>query len=258
MRFRRAFKLKWLAGAVGLLLCAMIACQSKVPAASPVWGQDQVRVHPTRWIPSAYFDDGMKYSGSRFEVVSLTRLLESMHPKDADALVLDCYDDYEGLLTVSDIRQYDLQLAVGMKLAAGADRPDWLKPMVVIVPDGVIAPKVERFMTANIRALRWVKRSDYYAPITQRLNDDASVQRGFHFFADNCLFCHGLEGVGGNKGTALLAAFRFSGVEGRLRFEKEFINIHNPTNEDHQDMEQYLGHRSLESVADFLGRLQGR
>ncbi len=244
---------------VGLVLLGLLAaCQPKVPTAPPVWGLEKLRGQPTRWITSAYFDHAMKYHGSRFEVVSLTQLLESMQPIDADALVLDCFDDYEGLITVSDIKKYDLQLAVDMKLAADSDRPKWLNPMVVIVPDGVVAPKVERFMTANIRGLRWVKRSVYYEPIASRLNVDASVLRGYQFFSNNCLFCHSLEGVGGNKGTALLAAFNFNEVDGRLRFEKDFMLFHNPSNEDHQNMEQYLSRHSLDSVADFLARLQGR
>lgn len=221
----------------------------------PVVRGDLAGLH-TRWIPSAYFDRSMDYTGSRFRVLPLARLVEQYGDDATDAVVLDCFDDYEGLLPVADIRQHDLHLALELDIDPQFKRPGWLQPMLVVVPDGQDAPHQERYMTANIRALRFVKRSDYYAPIAGKLPSDEAVQSGFSFFTDNCLFCHGLEGVGGNKGTRLLRAFDYKKNTERERFENAFKAFHHPGNPDKQNMEQFLTDGSLGRVAAFLAALQ--
>ncbi|MGP0567139.1 MULTISPECIES: c-type cytochrome [unclassified Nitrospina] len=210
----------------------------------------------SRWMPSAYFDRGMDYTGSRFRVVSMTRLIERFGDAATDAVLLDCFDDYQGLLPAELIREHDLHLALELDIDPQYPRPDWLAPMLVIVPDGQDAPKQERFMTANIRALRFVKLSDYYAPIANKLPPDEAVQSGFSFFTDNCLFCHALEGVGGNKGARLLTAFDYQKSSDRAKFQAAFKGFHSPDNPDKQNMEQFVSGGELENVAAFLAALQ--
>lgn len=209
-----------------------------------------------RWIESGYFDRAMGYTGSRFRVISLTRLVERFGNPGTDAVLLDCFDDYEGLLPVDDIRRYDLQLALELEIDSRFPKPDWLNPMMVVVPDGSGAPNRERYMTANIRALRFVNLADYYRPITKKLPRDETVRAGFAFFQDNCLFCHGLEGVGGNKGTPLLKAFDFKSEAGRGAFKQLFAGFHHADNPDKQNMEQFVVGGALDRVADFLAALQ--
>ncbi|CCQ91129.1 putative Cytochrome c [Nitrospina gracilis 3/211] len=210
----------------------------------------------TRWVASAYFDRAMDTTGSRFRVVSMTRLVERFGDAATDAVLLDCFDDYQGLLPVADIREHDLQLALELDIDPQFKRPGWLQPMLVIVPNGQDAPKQERFMTANIRALRFVKLADYYAPIANKLPQDEKVQAGFSFFTDNCLFCHALEGVGGNKGARLLSAFDYRKKSDRTKFEAAFKAFHSPDNPDKQNMEQFVSGGELENVAAFLAALQ--
>ncbi|MCF8721036.1 hypothetical protein [Nitrospina gracilis] len=237
-----------------------LACGKTSPAggAGSVGGavKNDLAAMGSRWMASAYFDRAMDYSGSRFRVVSMTRLIERFGDAGTDAVLLDCFDDYQGLLPVADIREHDLHLALELDIDPKYSRPGWLAPMLVIVPDGQDAPKQERFMTANIRALRFVKLSDYYAPIARKLPQDENVQAGFSFFTDNCLFCHGLEGVGGNKGARLLDAFDYQKKSDRARFEAAFKAFHSPDNPDKQNMEQFVSGGALEKVSAFLAALQ--
>jgi mono/diheme cytochrome c family protein len=216
----------------------------------------QLEGMPTRWITSTYFDRAMDYSGSRFRVVPMTRLFDIYGEAGADAVVLDCFDDYEGMLPMDDIRRYDLQLAVELDIDPSYKKPGWLNPMLVVVPDGSDAPKQERYMTANIQRVRFVKRADYYTPIARKLPADEKVQAGFRFFQDNCLFCHGLEGVGGNKGTPLLQAFDFQAEAERARFKQAFGGFHHADNPDKQNMEQFVEGGALDQAAAFLAALQ--
>ena len=77
------------------------------------------RVHPqlwdhlqSEWIPSAYFDRGMHTEGSQFRTVALMELVQRFHPEERwDAVILDCHDDYQGIISIDDILKYDLRLA---------------------------------------------------------------------------------------------------------------------------------------------------
>jgi len=223
------------------------------------------RVHPqvfrllySEWIPSAYFDRGLGYKGSQFSAVALTELIRKYRPEERwDAVLLECRDDYQGLVSIDDILQYDLRLGLNMKLAEGTERPAWLEPMVVIVPDGKEAPRLERFMTANIRELRFVRLSEYYAPLDAAGLKSMHAQRGGQVFKDNCLFCHSLKGVGGNKGTNLLDRYDFAkGAGGGPQFKKDFTAFHHKDNPDKQDMEQFVDEETLRRIVVFLRDIQ--
>jgi cytochrome c2 len=224
------------------------------------------RVHPqllehlrSEWIGSAYFDRGMHYEGSQFHAVALTELIRRFHPEERwDAVLLNCYDDYQGIISIDDILEYDLRMALEMKLPSNVQRPDWLNPMVVIVPDPKEAPHQERFMTANIRELRFVRLSEYYAPLDAVALKSMHAHRGGQVFKDNCLFCHSLKDVGGNKGTALLQAYDFAKeAGGGPQFKKDFTAFHNKNNADKQDIEQFLDTDTLRRIVVFLREVQG-
>lgn len=213
----------------------------------------------SEWMASAYFDRGMHYEGSRFRVVSLAELIRQYQPEERwDAVLLECHDDYQGLLSLSDILKFDLMLALEMKLAPEVDRPAWLNPMVVIVPDGRGAPRKERFMTANIRELRFVRLTEYYAPLDRMALKSMNAHLGGQAFKDNCLFCHSLKGIGGNKGTALLKAYDFSAKAEGPRFKKDFAAFHNRDNADKQDMEQFMDADTLRRIVVFLREVSRR
>ena len=201
---------------------------------------------PSRWMPSAYFDRGMGTDGARFEVVSLTQLVAGKKG-EFDAVLLNCYDDYQGILSIEDIKKYDLQLATRMELPEGFKKHDWLNPMLIIVPEGdTPVPFQERFMTVNIRELRGVRLRDYYAPI-DRIGGSSTGLQGFK---DNCLFCHSVKGIGGNKGARLLPMYDYSNSEERLRFSRDFLGFHNPSSS--QNLEQFVDESAVQSIYDFL------
>jgi mono/diheme cytochrome c family protein len=224
------------------------------------------RVHPqvlehlhSEWIPSRYFDRGMHTEESQFRAVALSELVQRFHPEERwDAVLLSCHDDYQGVISIDDIWKYDLRLALELKLAENVQRPSWLNPMVVIVPDSKEAPHQERFMTANIRSLQFVRLTDYYAPLDDVALKSFNAHLGLQTFKDNCLFCHSLNGVGGNKGAALLEVYDFS-IKGETpRFKKDFSAFHNKDNADKQDMEQFVRDQVMLDVITFLRELSRR
>ncbi len=212
----------------------------------------------SEWIDSAYFDRGMHYEGSQFRAVALTELVRRFHPEERwDAVLLNCHDDYQGIISIDDILTYDLRLALEMKLPPNVKRPAWPNPKVVIVPDNKEAPHQERFMTANIRELRFVRLSEYYAPLDAVALKSMHAHRGGQVFKDNCLFCHSLKGIGGNKGTDLLNAYDFAkGMDGP-KFKKDFTAFHDEDNTDKQDMEQFVDADTLRRLVVFLREVQG-
>jgi cytochrome c1 len=174
-----------------------------------------------------------------------------------DAVLLDCHDDYQVIISIYYILKYDLRLALEMKLAVSEQRPSWLNPMMVIVPDSKEAPHQERFMTANIRELRFVRLSEYYAPLDKVALKSMHAHRGGQVFKDNCLFCHSLKGIGGNKGTDLLRAYDFSKGADGPQFKKDFAAFHYKDNADKQDMEQFVDTDTLRRIVVFLREVQG-
>ena len=211
-----------------------------------------------RWVSSAYFDRAMGYKNSRLQVISFTEVLDQFDPGgNADAVLLDCVDDYQAIVSVADIRQYDLQLAMKIELADGSDRPDWLNPLLIVVPNGKNAPFVERFLAANISELRFVKLANYYALLNHAVKKGSPASVGLKIFKDNCLFCHSIKGVGGNKGGSLPEAFDFSSQSEQQRFKDTFFLVHREDNANKQNTEQFLLPGHLDALVDFLVTAKG-
>ena len=166
--------------------------------------------------------------------------------------MLNCFDDYQGLLSLSDIHSYDLHLATKIKVSLGSSKPDWLNPLLVIVPDSKNPPFEERFLTANIRQLEFVRLKDYYMPLKKVADISIEASQGFKVYKNNCLFCHGLKGKGGNKGVQLLDEYSLSNNEGRKKFLGDFKSFHDKDNADKQDVKQFVKGDQLERVIDFL------
>jgi hypothetical protein len=167
-------------------------------------------------------------------------------------VLLNCVDDYQGILPVREIRRYDLQLATRIAVNAKVKLPSWLNPLLVLVPDGVSAPFQEKFMTANIRELKFINQEDYYAPLQDVVGKFPGLEKGFQSYKNNCQFCHSLKKVGGNKGGRLLEKYRFSVELERRRFLSDFAGFHNKQNVDKQNVEQFVTDAELAAVGKFL------
>ena len=220
---------------------------------SKLWTLAQIEALGTRRMSSSYFDRAMKYNGTEFEAISLLKLIDQFQLKNGeDAILLNCFDDYQGLLSLSDIHRYDLHLATKLKVSIGSSKPDWLNPLLVLVPDGKNPPFEERFLTANIRELQFVKLNDYYTPLKKVADISNEAGQGFEVYKNNCLFCHGLKGRGGNKGVRLLDAYSFTKNEDQKIFLGDFKSFHDKGNVDKQDVEQFVTGDQLKTVISFL------
>ena len=92
---------------------------------SRLWTLTKIEALGIRRIPSSYFDRALKYSGTEFEAVSILKLIDQFQLKNGeDAILLNCFDDYQGLLSLSDIHRYDLHLATKIKVSLGSSKPD--------------------------------------------------------------------------------------------------------------------------------------
>ena len=220
---------------------------------SKLWTLAQIEALGTRRMSSSYFDRAMKYNGTEFEAISLLKLIDQFQLKNGeDAILLNCFDDYQGLLSLSDIHRYDLHLATKLKVSLGSSKPDWLNPLLVLVPDGKNPPFEERFLTVNIRELQFVKLNDYYMPLKKVADISNEAGQGFEVYKNNCLFCHGLKGRGGNKGVRLLDAYSFTKNEDQKIFLGDFKSFHDKGNVDKQDVEQFVTGDQLKTVISFL------
>jgi hypothetical protein len=76
--------------------------------------------------------------------------------------------------------------------------------------------------------------------------------QGFEVYKNNCLFCHGLKGRGGNKGVRLLDAYSFTKNEDKKIFLGDFKSFHDKGNVDKQDVEQFVTGDQLKTVISFL------
>jgi len=209
-----------------------------------------------KWVSSFYFDRGMNYTNSRFEVVSFSQLLDRYDSIDSfDAILLNCVDDYQGIVSADDVRRYDLQLATNIKLARDSDRPEWLQPLLILVPDNKNPPFLERFLTANISELRLVRLADYYEPLDKKILKGASAEFGRAVYKDNCLFCHSINGVGGNKGGSLLRKFDFRLNIEKSRFKDTFLVMHSQDNANKQNIKQFVTDDDLEVLSKFLSEI---
>jgi len=220
------------------------------PLAPSTWTLEQLEAQVgSKEISSLYFDKALGYQGSRFRVISLTGLVDLFDPKGrSDAILLNCFDDYQGILSIADIQRYDIQLATRIAIGPEFNKPNWLNPLLVIVPDSKRAPFQERYLTANIRELQFTRLEEYYAPVKKA----GGASTGLAPFKDNCLFCHSLMGIGGNKGVRLLESYDFSRMEDRNKFKKDFSAFHHKDNTDKQNVEQFVTESQLEAIMDFL------
>ena len=220
---------------------------------SEIWTGNKLESLGAREISSEYFDRALHMSDSRFSAIPFSRLLKRYQLKRGeDAVLLDCFDDYQGILSLNDIRRYDLRLATKIKLAFGSFKPDWLNPLLILVPDGKHPPFQERFLTANIRELKFVRLNDYYAPLERIAGSSVEAREGLEVFKNNCLFCHSLKGRGGNKGVRLLEVYGFSNDGDRKKFLTDFKKFHHKDNADKQDIEQFVNQEKLERIIDYL------
>ena len=142
---------RWLGG--GLVICFIFLFGSGFTS-SPrnAFSMANLESFDVQTIKSAYFDRAMGYKDSLLSVVSLSQAVERFRPEgDADALLLDCRDDYQGVISLDEVGRYDLQLATAIQLRPEYQAPSWLNPLLIVVPDGRQAPYQERFAAANIR-----------------------------------------------------------------------------------------------------------
>lgn len=224
---------------------------------SEIWTVSRFQTFGIKKMSSSYFDRAMKYRETEFEAVSLLKIISQFNlKKGEDAVLLNCFDDYQGVLPISDILRYDLYLATKIKVRQGSSKPGWLNPLLVIVPDAKQPLFEERFLTANIRELKFIRSSDYYSPLKKFSRASKEAGRGFEVYKNNCLFCHSLKGRGGNKGARLLKKYSMSQGMDNVKFETDFKSFHNKNNADKQDVEQFVTEDKLKSVIGFLWAIQ--
>jgi hypothetical protein len=209
-----------------------------------------------KWISSTYFNRGLNYESSLLEVVSLPDLLKFYRLEGrADAILLNCADDYQGIISINDVKKYDLQIALKIELLHGSVRPDWLQPMLIVVPNHTKPPFSERFLTANITELHFISLAEYYAPLNSLVQGNTNVQFGLSVFKDNCLFCHSINNVGGNKGTSLLSSFDLTLGGEKKRFKDKFLEKHGRNNDTKQNMGQFIDDNQFEALLEFLYKI---
>jgi hypothetical protein len=209
-----------------------------------------------KWISSTYFDRGLNYESSLMEVVSLSDVLKIYSPYgNADAILLNCADDYQGIISINDVKKYDLQIALKIQLLQGALRPDWLQPMLIVVPNHAKPPFFERFLTANITELRFISLDEYYAPLNSLGLENVDAQLGLSVFKSNCLFCHSINKVGGNKGTSLLSSFDLAFKSEKKRFKDSFLEKHGRDNDTKQNMGQFIDNNQFDALLEFLNKI---
>jgi hypothetical protein len=262
-------------GLLGLLLiCEFSACASKQEkvvdldseriyritvsdrfgrTSSELWTTAKLEKLGVKTISSSYFDRAMKYDDAKLKVVSLLKLISQFELKSGeDAILLNCFDDYQGILPISDALKYDLQLATKIELGFGLSKPSWLNPLLVVVPNGKEPKFEERFLTANIRELKFVRSSDYYGPLKNIARVSKEASKGFEVYKNNCLFCHSLKGLGGNKGVRLLQMYELTKETDQKKLLKDFKSFHHKGNADKQDIEQFVTIDQLQRIMDFL------
>lgn len=64
-----------------------------------------------RVVSSKYFDQAMQYKGTRFTALPFKRLFEDFSKDElgeVDSVLLNCFDDYQGLISIEDIKRYKL------------------------------------------------------------------------------------------------------------------------------------------------------
>ncbi len=208
-------------------------------------------------ITSSYFDRGMGLKGTRLTVVPFDRMLKMFPPPDGkDSILMDGEDDYQAVISLDQGKKYDLFWATKIQVSEADKKPDWMNPLALVVPDSSNPPDVERYLPANIKNLRYVRWKDYYRPITAVLKRHSKQgQVGFEAFGDDCLYCHSLKGIGGNKGGDLTKKFQFSSKSGQTGFVQAFgIKHYNKT--QYSSVKEFLRIKKAEKIAEFLSVMQ--
>lgn len=203
-------------------------------------------------VTSSYFDRAMSYENSSFVAIPLEKILEHYPADGADAVLLNCFDDYQGLISIVDVHRFRLGLATRIRLKPEVTAPGWLNPLLILVPDGTDAPFQERFMTANIRELQFVQLKRYYQPLDKIALAFPETGEGLQVFKDNCAFCHSIREVGGGKGGSLLEKFDFVDQGVKESFIGRFLAFHHKENADKQNVEQFIDRKRLDWIAGFL------
>jgi len=94
--------------------------------------------------------------------------------------------------------------------------------------------------------------TNYYAPVEpQNLTSDISTF-GLETFKDNCIFCHSINNVGGNKGGSLIDKYELTLDREKQRFTEAFLKKHGINNDEKQNIKQFLTNNSLDAVLKFL------
>jgi hypothetical protein len=205
---------------------------------------------------SHYFDKGMGLKGTRLTVVPFVRLLEMFPPPDkSDSLWMDGADDYEAVVSIEQAKKYNLFWATNIQVANPSEKPEWMNPLALVVPDSQRPPEIERFLPANIKTLRYIRWDDYYRPISKIARAIPSVKIGFEAFTDDCLFCHSLKGVGGNKGGDLTKKFQLFSEQEQGLFAEAFIRKHYARSKNFA-IEDFLRKKKVNKIVKFLSIVQ--
>ncbi len=210
-------------------------------------------------IASSYFDRGMGLKGTRLTVVPFNRMLELFPPpSDMDSILMDGEDDYQAIVSLKQGKQYDLYWATKIQVSKGEKKPDWMNPLAIVVPDSSSPPDVERYLPANIKNLRYVRWESYYKPITTILKRYSKQgQVGFEVFGDDCLYCHSLKGIGGNKGGDLTKKFQLSSKSGQRGFIQAF-GIKHYNKGQYSSVQEFVLQKKAQKIAEFLNIIKNK
>lgn len=218
---------------------------------------EELEANGKRIILSSYFDRGMGLKETRLTVVPFNRMLEIFPPsKGMDSILMDGEDDYQAIISLDQGKKFNLYWATKIQVSDSEKKPDWMNPLALVVPDSSNPPDVERFLPANIKNLRYVRWEDYYKPITTVLRKYSKQEKlGFEAFGDDCLYCHSLKGIGGNKGGDLTKKFQFSSESGQKGFVQAF-GIKHYTKGQFSSVKEFLHKKKAQKIAEFLSVMQ--
>jgi hypothetical protein len=214
---------------------------------------EELEVKGKQIISSSYFDRGMGLKETRLTVVPFSRMLEVFPPSNGmDSILMDGEDDYQAIISLDQGKKYNLYWTTKIQVSDSEKKPDWMNPLALVVPDSSSPPDVERFLPANIKNLRYVRWEDYYKPIAAVLKKyPKQGELGFEAYGDDCLYCHSLRGIGGNKGGDLTKKFQLSSQSGQNGFVQAF-GIKHYSKGQYSSVEDFLHKKKARKIAEFL------
>lgn len=224
-----------------------------VSSKNKVFQLEELEAKGKQVIRSSYFDRGMGLKETRLTVVPFSRMLEIFPPTNGmDSILMDGEDDYQAIISLDQGEKYNLYWATKIQVSDGEKKPDWMNPLALVAPDSSNPPDVERFLPANIINLRYVRWKEYYKPITAVLKRyPKQVKIGFEAFVDDCLYCHSLKGIGGNKGGDLTKKFQLSSESDQKGFVQAF-GIKHYNKGQFSSVEEFLRKKKAQKIAEFL------